>query len=113
MEVAGLKLQWTKAALESIRGEVSIKMLHIQLRTFCWVSGHKPEELETGLSRLNVGALGMFGADYHWHEDLRIIAHAVKMNVCPAYLGSMNGCFECGYLPALVPGQTEESEEDD
>lgn len=110
MAVAELKLQCTRAALESIRGECSIEMLHILFKGFCWVAGHGPVELGWGLSRLKVGALGMFGAEFHWHEDLRLIPLALGLERCPAYLGIANGFFECGYLPAVPAGHVEEVE---
>ena len=110
-EIADLRMKTTKAALEGIRGCVSIKMLHIELRAFCWVYGHRPEELERGLSRLNVEALGTYGAEYHWQEDLACLPRALGLNVSPEYLDSSNGLFECGYLPAQTPGQVEVLEE--
>lgn len=112
MAVAELKLECTRAALEGIRGECSIEMLHISLKRFCWVAGHGPAELGVGLSRLKVGALGMFGAEFHWRQDLRLIPIALGLDICPAYLGMANGCFECGYLPAEPAGQVEEVEDD-
>lgn len=98
-DIGDLKMKCTKAALESIRGKVSIKMLHISLEKFCWVSGHGPEEFEKGLSRLNVGALGIFGAEDQWREDLTLFPRTLGLDDFPAYVGTENGLFECGYLP--------------
>lgn len=106
VDIAGLKLKCTKAALENIRREVSIKTLHIYLKDVCWGI----EALREGLARLKIGKLGIFGAEYHWEENLRLFPATLGMSVCPAYMCIKNGCFECGYLPALTAGQTEEKE---
>ncbi|MCJ1462513.1 hypothetical protein MMC07_001115 [Pseudocyphellaria aurata] len=98
-DVGDLKMKCTKAALENIRGKISIKMLHISLEKFCWIAGHCPEELEEGLSRLNVGALGIFGAEEQWREDLCLFPRILGLEEFPAYLGAENGLFEFGYLP--------------
>lgn len=104
--IADLKMWCTKAALENIRGEVSIKMLHVYLKGVC----RGVAVLREGLARLKAEKLGVFGAQYHWREDLHLFPEALGMDVCPAYLGAINGFFECGYLPALTAEQTEEKE---
>lgn len=110
MEVAGLKLRCTKAALEGLRAEVSIKMLHISFKEFCWVYAD-PEVLRQGLSRLNVGALGMFGAEFLWQENLRLFPEALGMDLCPVFVGTEPGFFDCGYKSASRAKQIEEAEE--
>lgn len=109
MEVAGLKLKCTKAALEGLRAEVSIKMLHISFKEFCWVYAD-PEVLRQGLSRLNVVALGLFGADFLWQENLRLFPEALGMDLRPVYVGTEPGFFDCRYLPASRAQQIEEEE---
>lgn len=111
-----LKLQHFAAALEGIRCEFKIENLKVYFRDFCWASKNGPEDLMNGLRRLQVTrTMKMFGADFHWTENLRAIPRALSMNIIPVGWTFVpgkedvhfKGFFSCIYHPATTPEELE------
>ncbi len=114
-----LKMQCFAAALGGIRCEVKIEKLTIYFRDFCWASENGPEDLVQGLRKLKVTrSMKMFGADFHWAQNIRLIPGALGMNISPPswcyvpgnHAVHFKGFFSCDYLPATKPEESEESE---
>lgn len=112
-------MQHFTAALEGIRCEFKIEKLKVYFRDFCWASKNGPEDLMKGLSRLQVTrTMKMFGADFHWSENLRVIPRALGMNFFPddwcfapgTQEVLFKGFFSCDYHPATTPEELEEKE---
>lgn len=112
-------MQRFAAALEGIRCELKIENLTVYFRDFCWASKNGPEDLIKGLRRLKVTRrMKMFGADFHWSENLRVIPRALGMNIFPQVWSfapgteavHFKGFFSCDYLPANKPEELEDIE---
>lgn len=112
-------MQHFAAALEGIRCEFKIENLKVYFRDFCWASKNGPEDLIKGLRKLQVTrTMKMFGADFHWSENLRVIPKALGMNMFPynwcfapgTQEVHFKGFFSCNYLPANAPEELEKME---
>lgn len=116
METGELKAQCFIAALEGLRSKVDIKHLTVHFRYFCWGEGVTPEELANSLRNINVTeTMVMFGPDFHWRTNLRLIPGALGMNVHRPRSWSLvpgganvgfQGTFQCQYIPAKCIEET-------
>lgn len=112
-------MQHFAAALEDIHCQFKIENLKIYFRDCCWASQNGPADLIKGLHKLQVTqTMKMFGADFHWSENLRVIPKALGMNISPdnwcfapgAEVVHFRGFFSCSYRPATKPEELEDIE---
>ena len=116
LELGISKTNALAATFRTLRVPLRVKHLGFGFCEFCWGPTSGPAELAEGLHNLEVShQFDMWGPDFHWMQDMRIIPKTLRMNsrvvdsitVRPSTENQFKGYFAYQYAAATCTWEIE------